>query len=446
MRQQPPPQRPSGYPTAPPPAAARAPRAYPEVEVVDEFDEDQSEEISEEEFIAERRRLRRSRKIGTVTAIVSGFLLAIIVFALLFDQGFFLVDNFDATPLTATDISAPEVPDWDPNFGEPPPPTSGGVTPGMSYSISWTTSHVFVERGGVMRVNLTNKGATQIYVERIMMVPEWAGVGDVYRTSFGRFIDPGQEVFIGLLGFTGPSAPGLYTYHFELDLLVKRPVLMTWASIEGEDSRDQEMQVLPAEVTSGYPIHTNDDDIYRRVNDLVEPNDPSVATIADQIRQGLGDSYNLFWIASLFEWVLQELEYRSDPSDDDVWSPASDTCSVLEGDCEDFSIVIASVVEHWGGNARFYVISKHAFAAVYVGGTDMDTVATASALDRFYGTSVRYSWFRDELGYWIIADGTASSFLGGLPYNGVATDLQGSWDIRDTEYLYITDIYPDYPE
>ena len=104
------------------------------------------------------------------------------------------------------------------------------------------------------------------------------------------------------------------------------------------------------------------------------------------------------------------------------------------------------MVEHWGGNSRFYIISGHAFAAVYVGDLSMDTLDVANALNSYYGTSTRYSWFVDDLGYWIIADGTSSQYLGGLPYNGVATDASGGWDIRNTEYLYITDIYPDYPE
>jgi transglutaminase-like putative cysteine protease len=413
---------------------------------VPELEEDQGEEITFEEFKEEKRRLRRRRIVGSVAASICGFLAAIIIFILLVNNGFIPgVDNFEPTPLTTVDISSPGVPDWDPGFGETPPATTAGIRPSVSYTISWVMSKVFEGRGGAMRVNVTNNGATQIFVERVWMVPEWEPTR-LFHSSRGYYVDPDEEVFIGLIGFSGPSGPGLYTYHFELDLLVQRPVMLNWADLPTEQSRPSEMEVLPAETVSGYPIHDNNKDIYRKVNDLIEPDDPEVVSIADQVSEGLGDSYNLYWIASLFEWVLIELEYQSDPSENDVWSPAGDTCSLLSGDCEDFSIVIASVVEHWGGNARFYIISKHAFAAVYVGPPEMDTNAVASSLNTFYGTSTRYSWFKDDLGYWIIADGTASQHLGGLPYNGVATDLQGGWDIKDTEYLYITDVYPDYPE
>jgi transglutaminase-like putative cysteine protease len=418
----------------------------PVVEVIPEFEGDDGEEISFDEYKEEKKRLRRRRIIGSTAASVGGFLAALIIFALLFDTGLIpIVDNFDPTALTSTDVGSPEVPTFDPGFGETPPDTSPGIRPTVSYTISWVISNVFEGRGGAMRVNLTNNAGTQIYVERVWMVPEWEP-SRTYYTQAGWYVDPDEEVYIGLLGFSGPSGPGKYTYHFELDLLAQRPLLGTWADLGSENSRDAEMDVLPAESVSGYPIHTNNKDIYRKVNDLVQPENPRVASVADEVRQGLGDNYNIYWIASLFEWVLNELEYKSDPSENDVWSPAGETCTLLTGDCEDFSIVIASVVEHWGGNARFYIISKHAFAAVYLGPADMDTNAVASSLNTFYGTSARYSWFKDNLGYWIIADGTASQHLGGLPYNGIATDLQGGWDITDTEYLYVTDVYPNYPD
>ncbi len=416
---------------------------YPEFEPIDD---DFGEEISEEEYLEERRRLRRGRIAGGVAASVAGFLAALIIFALLVDTGIINPDNFDPTPLTETDLAAPEIPGFDPGFGETPPTASPGVRPTVSYTITWVTTKAFVGRGGAMRINVTNNADTQMFVSSVRMVPEWAGAFDVYSTSFGTYVDPGEEEYVGILGFSGPSAPGLYTYHFELDIYMRRPVLQTWAYLPAERSQDSEVEVLPAVSVDGYPQHVNDKDVYRDVNDLVEPDAPEVVAVADQVSQGLGGSYNLYWVASLFEWVLEELDYQSDPSDEDVWSPAGKTCSLKTGDCEDFSIVIASVVEHWGGNARFYVISRHAFAAVYVGPPGMDTNGAANALNRFYGTSLRYSWFVDPLGHWIIADGTASQFLGGLPYNGVATDAQGGWDIQDTEYLYITDIYPGYPQ
>jgi hypothetical protein len=420
------------------------------VEVVEEFeayDDDPGEEISEEEFEAERRALRRRRIAGTVGATVMGVLAALVVFVLFLGPAVLpYVDSFQPTALQQDDLAVPDVPGWEPTLGDPRPTPQGSTGANAQYVITWTTSPVFVDRGGSMRVNITNKGSSDIYVESVRMYPEWTDDLVYFATTFGHLVPPSEEVHIGLLAFDGPAGPGIYNYHFEVDLMVKRVVLGTWADMAPQAHDSFEMEVQPAVTIDPYKVHRNDKDVYRQVNDLIDPNDVRVRQLADQVSQGLGDDYNVFWVASLFDWVISELEYRSDPSESDEWSPPGETCDSLAGDCEDYSILIASVVEHWGGNAQFYIITGHAFAAVYMGPRTMDTNPVVQALDSYYGTSARYSWFVDELGYWIIADGTSSQYLGGLPYNGVATDMQGGWDIQGTEYLYITDIYPEYPE
>ncbi len=444
--QQQPPPSPYYQPSAP----IQPPTFIPasEVEVVEEF-EPIDEEISEEEYRREKRQLRRRRAVGMVGATVMGILAAIIVFALLFNSNIIpsIYDNFVPTELESNNLVAPSIPPWAPEFGDEPPVTTDiGGPADARYTITWLTTNAFAGRGGTMRINITNNGQTDIYVETVRLVPEWADPVDWFSTSIGRYVSPGKEVPIGLLGFSGPSVAGNYDYYFEVDLMAKRRVTGTWADMDPAAHDTFSMEVLPATPVSGYPQHTNDKDVYRKVNDLIVPDDPRVANVANEVRAGLGDEYNIYWVAALFDWVIEELDYRPDPSDDDVWSPAGETCDSLTGDCEDYSILISSIIEHWGGNSRFYIITGHAFAAVYVGGPQMDTLSVANALNDYYGTSTRYSWFKDDLGYWIIADGTSSQFLGGLPYGGVAVDTQGSWDIEGTEYLYITDIYPGYPE
>jgi hypothetical protein len=421
------------------------------VEVVEEFepfdDDDLGEEISEVEYEEERRRLRRRRLVGAFGASVAGVLAALFIFALLVGPDFLpFVDSFQPTPLQSTDLTAPQVPTWDPAFGDPRPNPTGNTGSNAQYIITWTTTPVFADRGGSMRVNITNRGTTDIYIEQVRMFPEWADEFVFYPTTIGRLVEPGLEEHIGLLAFDGPPTSGFYDYHFEVDLMAKRLVLGTWADIQPQTHDSFQLEVLPAISVGPYEVHRNDKDIYRKVNDLIDPDDPRVEALADEVSAGLGDEYNLFWIASLFDWIITELEYTSDPSDSDQWSPPGATCDSLGGDCEDYSILIASVVEHWGGNSQFYIITKHAFASVYIGPPDMDVDPVVRALDDYYGTSARYSWFVDDLGYWIIADGTSSQYIGGLPYGGVATDMQGGWDIDNTEYLYITDIYPHYPE
>jgi hypothetical protein len=413
-----------------------APAASVEViEEFDAFDDEMGEEISEEEYEAERRAMRRKRVTGIVGASVLGILAAIVVFLLLLGPTAFpFVDSFQPTPLQQDDLAVPAIPGWEPDHGDPRPTPSGATGGNAQYVITWTTSPVFVDRGGSMRINITNKGTTEIYVESVRIYLEWTDDLIYFATTYGYLVQPEEMVHVGLLAFDGPSVPGTYTYHFEVDMMVKRVLLGTWADVAPQSHDDFDMEVRPIAITDPYQTHRNDKDVYRKVNDLIDPDDPRVVALANEVSEGLGDDYNIYWIASLFDWIISELEYKSDPSEGDVWSPPGETCDLKAGDCEDYSILIASVVEHWGGNAQFYIITSHAFAAVYVGPRTMDVNPVVGALDTYYGTSARYSWFVDELGYW------------SLPYNGVATDMQGGWDIEETEYLYITDIYPYYPE
>ena len=420
------------------------------MEVLEEFeplDEGTGGEISREEYEEERRRLRRRRIAGSVGATMLGILAAIVIFVLLMGPSVLpYVDSFTPTALQRSDLGAPLVPDWEPQLGDTPPTPSGSASANTQYVISWTTSPVFAGWGGSMRVNITNRGNSPIYVQQVRMYPEWTDDLVHFPTTIGRYVQSGVEEPVGLLAFDGPDIPGIYDYHFEVDLMVKRPVLGTWADVPPQAHDSFEMEVRPNVNVDPYPVHENDKDVYRKVNDLVDPEDPRVVALADRVSLGLGEEYNVYWIASLFDWVISELEYRSDPSEGDEWAPPGETCDSMAGDCEDYSILIASVVEHWGGNAQFYIITKHAFAGVYLGPRTMDQDSVVDALSMYYGTSPRSAWFVDDLGYWIIADGTSSQYLGGLPYNGVATDSQGGWDIENTEYLYVTAIYPGYPE
>jgi len=443
----PPPQRPTqpAQPARPPQYAPPIARPAPVVaEEIPEFvpEEDLAAEALEAE---ERLRRRRRSNVNAVVATVAAIMVALILLAILANKGFIHgPSSFNPTALGPEDLTAPAVPTSAPDRGDPRPGAVMGAVP-ASYTLIWIPSPVYAGYGGSMRINVTNTDSRAIYVGSVRMVPDWSSQG--YACTWGHRIEAGATHPIGLLAFSGPSTPGSYDYHFELDILIE-PIapLLEWRHASNPSTDKMTMEVLPAEAVGSYPVYHNDPAIYRRANDLVRPNDTGVPELADTLSSALGGEYNLYWVAALFDWTRENLAYIPDPTDDDIWSPPSDTLTAGGGDCEEYAILMASVVKHWGGDARFYVITKHAFAGIYLGPPEMDETAVAAAFNMFQGTSARYAWFKDTLGYWVIADGTSSLYLGGLPYNGVATDLQGGWDIKGTEYLYITDIVPGYPK
>jgi len=385
-------------------------------------------------------RLGRRRSVTPIVAAVAAIVVALILLAILANRGL-LPDGSgpEPTPLRATDLTAPELPTWRLKLGDDPP----AAVPGhalFDYVLSWRVGRVYAWFGGSMLVNVTNRGATDAYVDRVRFVPDWGSASN-YSTGWGRYVPAGEEVPIGLIAFDGPPSVGSHTYRFTLEVRVETRS-GTWVRDTSETTEQQTMEVLAPQQTAEYPTYKNDPTIYKQVNGLVRPYDTAVVDLASNLSAGLGANYCVYWLCALFDWVTNELLYTSDPSDDDIWSPPGDTLAAGGGDCEDYSILISSVVARWGGDSRFYVISQHAFSAIYLGPPTMNTSLAVGALTRYCGTAARYAWYVDDLGYWIIADGTSSQYLGGLPFNGVATDTEGGWDIGSTDYLYVTDIVP----
>ena len=102
---------------------------------------------------------------------------------------------------------------------------------------------------------------------------------------------------------------------------------------------------------------------------------------------------------------------------------------------------MAAMVTAAGGTARVYLTDNHAFAAVYIG-RDLSLLKN---IDAFYQANLSYAFFKDEFGYWLVADPLASFYLGGLPVGGVATEKNKKnyeWSII-TNKLYAIDVLKD---
>jgi hypothetical protein len=101
----------------------------------------------------------------------------------------------------------------------------------------------------------------------------------------------------------------------------------------------------------------------------------------------------------------------------------------MAGDCEDYALLLSSMVARAGGTARVYLTIDHAFAAVYVGNTSMDLADATDDVRAYYGTDVNVHAFSDELGYWMVADPLGSFYMGGLAVNQTPMNEHlGTWN------------------
>jgi len=121
------------------------------------------------------------------------------------------------------------------------------------------------------------------------------------------------------------------------------------------------------------------------------------------VRSDHSGEFNIAQICDVWEQVYRKWTYVNDPQGTDYLSPASRTISIsLKGDCDDFAVLVAALIEAIGGNARVVLASDsssdgHAFPEVYVGDDYKDLRAAAYYICERYGCKT--IWYQKTEGY-----------------------------------------------
>jgi hypothetical protein len=125
-----------------------------------------------------------------------------------------------------------------------------------------------------------------------------------------------------------------------------------------------------------------------------------------------GGTFNLAQACDLWENVYRTWTYVDDPRGSEYFSPASRTISLgLKGDCDDFAIVVAAMVESVGGSARIVTAqnstSGHAYPELYIGNSSAKFEEAAAYIrQRYHVTDVGCHVTLGEDGprYWLNLD------------------------------------------
>jgi len=70
---------------------------------------------------------------------------------------------------------------------------------------------------------------------------------------------------------------------------------------------------------------------------------------------------------SLLKYIKQNFKYVSDPSDFDYFAPPQESIELMAGDCDDYSILMASVLKSIGADVRIIWAPKHVYPELYCG-------------------------------------------------------------------------------
>lgn len=338
--------------------------------------------------------------------------------------------------LDSSRLTVPVTPTQAPYTLENKPSASSSLAPGFEVSSSYYYYVGFYEgTDGVTSIYLKNLGENNIFVYDFGLLQTGNNKWHGQETSIT--ILPGEEKIIGHISFHVPDDTEEITLKAGISMMVETSS-GKWYDYGRQDFDEFTVDVKQQPQMQEIPYVNNPLAIFERVNEKITPYNIEVRKMAAVSAKKYPGQYNIYQLCSLFDDTRDNIQYISDPRGRDMWSEPRETLLVGAGDCDDYAILLASLVESIGGTSRIYMTDTHAFAAVYVG--DVDNIENViQAIQYYYGPLPVY-YTTDDYGCWLMMDPTSSVYVGGLP--GGTAPVEGGWTFLNTSQVTIIDIAP----
>jgi len=331
---------------------------------------------------------------------------------------------------------APTIPDYIPKMYEDKPPARARYSPGYGFSLGWTLHHKFEKVGGLARVTVKNEGGNALFVYQVGVSVGWQEEGYWYPKEVGFTVGPNEERDMGLVKFPGPEMPGRQEIKFGVSILAMTSEGKWYDhGTEHVDPVTCEFEDLSEERKVKY--EKSNYDIFNKLNELVDPKGPGVRERALQIASQYSGEYNVYQLCALFDWVRDEIGYVSDPQGIDYWSPPDETLVAKAGDCEDHTILLASMIEAIGGAVRIILTENHAFASLYIG-DKTHASKVMETIKNYYGEELPFVYWIDNGERWLVLESTGGFYPGDLPVGAKFTP--DGWTFTETQKVYFVDM------
>ena len=255
---------------------------------------------------------------------------------------------------------------------EPMPTLDGDWITHPDISMLISIGDIYKEYGSSIRIMVQNNGTRDVFLEQVAF--EWTESGRGSSIMIHEYIDAGSNYKLKALDVPGPSMAGSHNYQISMKLLVYRNNGWYRVTSGGDDWLDfseHTIEVVELTEPNDYDLEYNYRNYYERVNELVNFDSENVASAAEMATEGMGDEYNIGKVCAIFDYLDDNCVYTEDTGGDKWYSP-DELLDTMEGDCEDYAMLIAAMVEDIGGTSRVYLTNDHAFAAVYIGNTTDD--------------------------------------------------------------------------
>ena len=285
---------------------------------------------------------------------------------------------------------------------------------------------------GSFWIDIENTGKSDIFVYGLAIKID----GNEQKSIFhgGKKISQGEKEHF-VLSF---ECPGEGNHTYQLGVYYMAGLRGRWYDHGLRYMEEKREMKVEGYQSGGYKLYKNYYKDFDKINNLIDTNDVEVVEKTNEITSSYGSSYNVAKMCAIFEWIYLNIPYVNDTENE--WHTPSYVLS-NGGDCEEFAMLMASMITIAGGTARVYLTDNHAFAAVYIG----KDLSLLKNIDSYYNANLSYAFFKDEMGYWLVADPLSSFRIGFLPVGGIVKGGGGkyySWSII-TNDLYSIDVMKD---
>lgn len=165
-----------------------------------------------------------------------------------------------------------------------------------------------------------------------------------------------------------------------------------------------------------------------RISKAIEPTDSLVRSYAlSAVDSSNAGSYNIYQICDIYDKLYSDWVYVNDPHGKEYIASASESVRLLRGDCEDYAVLMASLIESIGGTSRIIIAYNadgegHAYAEVYMSDSKDYVQELIDEMGYRYGYLTAHYHSDADGGYWLNLDWT-SRHPGGEFFESVGEEL-----------------------
>jgi len=188
------------------------------------------------------------------------------------------------------------------------------------------------------------------------------------------------------------------------------------------EAEEREREAKKREIQRQYELEINE--LAKKVSATIKPTNPIVRDYAVNLAKKYPGQYSVAQICAIWYHLKENWKYVNDPRSKEYLAPASETIKVgLAGDCDDFAILMASLIEAIGGSARVVIAQgksgAHAYCEVYMASNEqgsqavINSIATRDFFKKLFSelrivSNHRFHYHKDSVGgCWLNLDWSA---------------------------------------